>query len=100
MALHLAGETLVKEDADFKHAINTAIPNGLQALLEKDDLLMGLTDYLKDNTNYVDNSNQEAKASLLSLVQRRVEQADRALGAISLKADKIVPRNHPSRQRD
>ena len=96
----LAGESLVKEDADFKHAINTAIPNGLQALLEKDDLLMGLTDYLKDNTNYVDNGNQEAKASLLSLVQRRVEQADRALGAIFLKADKIVPRDHPSRQRD
>lgn len=96
----LAGETLVKEDADFKHAINTAIPNGLQALLEKDDLLMGLTAYLKDNTHYVDNVRQEAKASLLSLVQRRVELADRALGAISLKADKIVPRNHPSRQRD
>ncbi len=96
----LAGETLVKEDADFKHAINTAIPNGLQALLEKDDLLMGLTDYLKGNTHYVDNVRQEAKASLLSLVQRRVELADRALGAISLKADKIVPRNHPSRQRD
>lgn len=96
----LAGEALVKEDADFKKAVNTAIPNGLQALMEKDDLLMGLTDYLKDNTNYVDNGNQEAKASLLSLVQRRVGQADRALGAIFLKADKIVPRNHPSRQSD
>jgi hypothetical protein len=39
-------------------------------------------------------------AHLLSLVQRRVELADRALSAISLKADKIVPRVHPSRQRD
>lgn len=96
----LAGETLVKEDADFKHAVNTAIPNGLQALLEKDDLLMGLTDYLKDNTHYVDNVRQEAKDSLMSLVQRRVEQADRALSEISLKADKTVPRDHPSRQRD
>lgn len=87
-------------DIGLAEAVNTAIPNGLQALMEKDDLLMGLTDYLKDNTNYVDNGNQEAKASLLSLVQHRVEQADRALGAIFLKADKIVPRNHPSRLRD
>ena len=96
----LAGETQVREDADFRNAVKTAIPNGLAALLEKDDLLTGLTDYLKDNTGYVNNSKQEAKAALLSLAQRRVEIAVRVLDAISSKADKIVPREHASRQCD
>ena len=61
---------------------------------------MGLPDYLADNTRYVNNCKFESKTSLRARVLKRMEMADRILGAISLKADKIVPRNHPSRQRD
>ena len=96
----LAGETLVKEDIDFKEAVQKAIPNGLQALMEKEDLLMGLPDYLADNTKYVDNCKFESKTSLRARVLRRMEMANRILDNIASKAAKIVPAYHPSRQRD
>ena len=96
----LAGETLVKEDIDFKNAVQNAIPNGLQALLEKDDLLMGLPDYLADNTKYVDNCKLESKTSLRARILKRVEMASRILDNIAAEAAKIVPANHPSRQSD
>lgn len=96
----LAGETLVKEDIDFKEAVQKAIPNGLAALLEKDDLLMGLEDYLADNTKYVDNCKYESETSLRARVLKRMEMANRTLDNIATEAAKIVPANHPSRQRD
>ena len=96
----LAGETLVKEDIDFKEAVQKAIPNGLQALMEKEDLLMGLPDYLADNTKYVDNCKFESKTSLRARVLRRMEMANRILDNIASKAAKIVPAYHPSRQSD
>lgn len=96
----LAGETLVKEDIDFKEAVQKAIPNGLQALMEKEDLLMGLPDYLADNTKYVDNCKFESKTSLRARVLRRMEMANRILDNIASKAAKIVPSYHPSRQSD
>ncbi len=96
-----AAQIVVKEDADFKQAVNNRALYALNKLVTMDDAILDFREYLKKNSNFVKNRQRtQANGSLLRCVQARVEQAKQCLRHIQSVADRTVPKNAPSRQTD
>ena len=91
----------VKEDADFKHAVNDLAQYALNKLVTMDDELLDFQEYLKKNSNFIKNRERTKNyGPLLTLFQQRVDEANRCLNSLLKTAEQQVPVQDATRQRD
>lgn len=96
----VADDMVVKEDQYFRDAVKNAIPKALAGMLAKAEFLADLEKYLLEKTNFIKHAKKEASTPLFSLAHKHIGRAESALRQLEQKADRIVPKTDPSRQRD
>lgn len=94
----VAGEIVVKEDADFKRT-SERILYALGWMNTMDSTLQDFNEYLQANSHFIKNrSRTTGKGTLREIIQERVQHADRILNQIVERARQYVPASDPSRR--
>lgn len=97
----VAGEIVVKEDADFQKAVNERALYALDKLITMDNELTDFNDYLIANSNFIKNRSRSAgEGALLQMVQEKTNQAINIFDLIDKRARQTVPASAASRKTD
>lgn len=97
----VAGEIVVKEDADFKRLVGNVALYALDKMVTMDDELIGFEKFLRDNTVFLKNRNQQkSRASLQYQVQTCVDYANMRFERMIQTARQTVPESDPARSKN
>ena len=95
----VAGEIVVKEVADFKRLVGNVALYALDKMVTMDDELIGFEKFLRDNTVFLKNRNQQkSRASLQYQVQTCVDYANMRFERMIQTARQTVPESDPARR--
>lgn len=94
----VAGDIVVKEDADFKRTVAEKALYALDKLNSMDDELVNFNDYLQNNSNFLKNrSRTTGNGALRQMIQEKTNHANLIFAQIQEKARRTIPASAPSR---
>ena len=94
----VAGDIVVKEDADFKRTVAEKALYALDKLNSMDDELVNFNDYLQNNSNFLKNrSRTTGNGALRQMIQEKTNHANLIFDQIQEKARRTIPVSAPSR---